>query len=181
MSRICKENFRTIYLVLILFKRSKSISSHSKVTVFLVRVVIPTDQQLVRLINRVVEFVIKEGPMFEAILMDRESNNPMFQFLFDYRYRARRFKSTISKARNGLSWKNLFDFIFIRMQVVIKNVYSWQKLPSPFLLSVATLFGFTRYVFFISRFSIILVKFKYSKEKVDILYKSKVWIICFNS
>ena len=49
-----------------------------------VRVVIPTDQQLVRLINRVVEFVIKEGPMFEAILMDRENNNPMFQFLFDY-------------------------------------------------------------------------------------------------
>ena len=60
---------------------------------FLVRVVIPTDQQLVRLINRVVEFVIKEGPMFEAILMDRESNNPMFQFLFDYRHRDRPFSS----------------------------------------------------------------------------------------
>ena len=52
--------------------------------VSLVRVVIPTDQQLVRLINRVVEFVVREGPMFEAILMDKESNNPMFQFLYDF-------------------------------------------------------------------------------------------------
>ena len=51
---------------------------------FLVRVVIPTDPQLVRLINRVIEFVVREGPMFEAILMDKESNNPMFQFLYDY-------------------------------------------------------------------------------------------------
>ena len=49
-----------------------------------VRVVIPTDPQLVRLINRVIEFVVREGPMFEAILMDKESNNPMFQFLYDY-------------------------------------------------------------------------------------------------
>ena len=51
---------------------------------FSVRVVIPTDPQLVRLINRVIEFVVREGPMFEAILMDKESNNPMFQFLYDY-------------------------------------------------------------------------------------------------
>jgi len=54
------------------------------VYVCLVRVVVPTDQQLVRLINRVVEFVVREGPMFEAILMDKESNNPMFQFLYDF-------------------------------------------------------------------------------------------------
>lgn len=49
-----------------------------------VRVVIPNDMQLVRLINRVVEHVVKEGPMFEAIVMDKESNNPMFQFLYDF-------------------------------------------------------------------------------------------------
>ncbi|CBY24516.1 unnamed protein product [Oikopleura dioica] len=49
-----------------------------------VRVVIPNDAALTRLINRTVEFVIKQGPMFEAMLMDKESNNPMFQFLYDY-------------------------------------------------------------------------------------------------
>jgi U2-associated protein SR140 len=46
--------------------------------------VIPNDAALTRLINRTVEFVIKQGPMFEAMLMDKESNNPMFQFLYDY-------------------------------------------------------------------------------------------------
>lgn len=49
-----------------------------------VRVVIPNDMTLVRLINRVVEQVVNEGPMLEAILMDKEANNPMFQFLFDF-------------------------------------------------------------------------------------------------
>lgn len=46
--------------------------------------VIPNDMTLVRLINRVVEQVVNEGPMLEAILMDKEANNPMFQFLFDF-------------------------------------------------------------------------------------------------
>lgn len=30
-----------------------------------------------------VEFVIREGPMFEAIIMHREIDNPMFRFLFE--------------------------------------------------------------------------------------------------
>lgn len=30
-----------------------------------------------------VEFVIREGPMFEAMIMNREINNPMFRFLFE--------------------------------------------------------------------------------------------------
>jgi len=49
-----------------------------------VRVVIPNDMQLVRLINRTIQHVVLQGPIFEAMLMDKESNNPMFQFLFDY-------------------------------------------------------------------------------------------------
>lgn len=28
-----------------------------------------------------VEFVIREGPMFEAMIMNRELNNPMFRFV----------------------------------------------------------------------------------------------------
>uniref|UniRef100_A0A0C9RHP3 U2SURP_2 protein n=1 Tax=Fopius arisanus TaxID=64838 RepID=A0A0C9RHP3_9HYME len=40
-------------------------------------------RNLVMLIHRMVEFVIREGPMFEAMIMNRELNNPMFRFLFE--------------------------------------------------------------------------------------------------
>jgi len=30
-----------------------------------------------------VEFVVREGPMFEAMIMNKELNNPMYRFLFD--------------------------------------------------------------------------------------------------
>ena len=43
------------------------------------KVVIPTDMELLRLIHRMIEFVIREGPMFEAMIMNRELSNPMFQ------------------------------------------------------------------------------------------------------
>lgn len=36
-------------------------------------------RNLVMLIHRMVEFVIREGPMFEAMIMNRELNNPMFR------------------------------------------------------------------------------------------------------
>jgi len=49
----------------------------------LVRVVIPTDENVLRVIHRMIEFVIREGPMFEAMIMNRELNNPTYQFLFD--------------------------------------------------------------------------------------------------
>ena len=45
----------------------------------LVKVVIPTDLELLRLIHRMIEFVIREGPMFEAMIMNKEMNNPLFQ------------------------------------------------------------------------------------------------------
>lgn len=35
------------------------------------------------LIHRMVEFVIREGPLFEAMIMNREINSPMFRFLFE--------------------------------------------------------------------------------------------------
>lgn len=44
-----------------------------------VRVVIPTDTELLRLIHRMVEFVVREGPMFEAVIMNKEFHNPKFQ------------------------------------------------------------------------------------------------------
>ena len=48
-----------------------------------VKVVIPTDRTQLCLINRMVEFVVREGPMFEAMIMNREINNRNFQFLFE--------------------------------------------------------------------------------------------------
>ncbi|XP_037544042.1 U2 snRNP-associated SURP motif-containing protein [Nematolebias whitei] len=48
-----------------------------------VKVVIPTERRLLVLIHRMVEFVVREGPLFEAMIMKRESNNPYFKFLFD--------------------------------------------------------------------------------------------------
>lgn len=43
----------------------------------------PTDRNLLMLIHRMVEFVIKEGPLFEAMIMNREINSPLFRFLFE--------------------------------------------------------------------------------------------------
>jgi U2-associated protein SR140 len=44
-----------------------------------IRVVIPTDTDLLKLIHRMIEFVIREGPMFEAMIMNKELTNPKFQ------------------------------------------------------------------------------------------------------
>ena len=48
-----------------------------------VKVVIPTDRTLLYLIHRTVEFVLREGAAFEALIMAKEFNNPQFRFLFD--------------------------------------------------------------------------------------------------
>ncbi|OTF78640.1 U2 snRNP-associated SURP motif-containing protein-like protein, partial [Euroglyphus maynei] len=48
-----------------------------------VKVTIPQDRNLLCLIHRVVEFVVREGPPFEALLMNREITNPQFSFLFE--------------------------------------------------------------------------------------------------
>ncbi|XP_072401929.1 U2 snRNP-associated SURP motif-containing protein [Diabrotica undecimpunctata] len=48
-----------------------------------VKVVIPNDRNLIMLIHRMVEFVVREGPMFEAMIMNKELQNPQFRFLFE--------------------------------------------------------------------------------------------------
>ncbi|CAO1333336.1 unnamed protein product [Diamesa tonsa] len=48
-----------------------------------VKVVIPTERPLLMLIHRMIEFVVREGPMFEAVIMNREINNPMYRFLYE--------------------------------------------------------------------------------------------------
>ncbi|XP_072361197.1 U2 snRNP-associated SURP motif-containing protein-like isoform X2 [Scyliorhinus torazame] len=48
-----------------------------------VKVVIPTERNLLCLIHRMIEFVVREGPVFEALIMNREINNPQFRFLFE--------------------------------------------------------------------------------------------------
>ncbi|CAB4020463.1 U2 snRNP-associated SURP motif-containing -like, partial [Paramuricea clavata] len=48
-----------------------------------VKVVIPTERPIVHLIHRTIEFVIMEGPIFEAMIMNREINNHQFRFMFD--------------------------------------------------------------------------------------------------
>uniref|UniRef100_A0A8C9R8Q2 Zgc:163098 n=1 Tax=Scleropages formosus TaxID=113540 RepID=A0A8C9R8Q2_SCLFO len=53
-----------------------------------VKVVIPTERNLLGLIHRMIEFVVREGPMFEAIIMNNEKNNPDFRFLFDNKSQA---------------------------------------------------------------------------------------------
>uniref|UniRef100_A0A5K3F9S0 U2 snRNP-associated SURP motif-containing protein n=1 Tax=Mesocestoides corti TaxID=53468 RepID=A0A5K3F9S0_MESCO len=35
-------------------------------------------------IHRLIEFVVREGPQFEAAIMHREEKNPQYKFLFDY-------------------------------------------------------------------------------------------------
>lgn len=47
----------------------------------IVKVVIPTDRNLLMLIHRTVEFVVREGPLIEAMIMNREINNPQFRYV----------------------------------------------------------------------------------------------------
>ncbi|XP_053683700.1 U2 snRNP-associated SURP motif-containing protein isoform X2 [Sabethes cyaneus] len=49
----------------------------------IVKVVIPSERPMLMLIHRMVEFVIREGPMFEALIMTREMDNSMYKFLFE--------------------------------------------------------------------------------------------------
>uniref|UniRef100_A0A672GC81 Zgc:163098 n=1 Tax=Salarias fasciatus TaxID=181472 RepID=A0A672GC81_SALFA len=48
-----------------------------------VKVVIPTERNLLCLIHRMIEFVVREGPVFEAMIMSKEKNNPDYRFLFE--------------------------------------------------------------------------------------------------
>ncbi|ETN86390.1 surp module [Necator americanus] len=64
---------------------------------------------LLLVIQHVVEFTIREGPLFEAMLMTRERTNPLFRFLFELNhpthvyYRWRLF--SISQGDTFLEWR----------------------------------------------------------------------------
>lgn len=62
---------------------SKDEETKSLLSRAVVKVVIPTDRTVLCLIHRMVEFVVNEGPLFEAMIMNRELHNPAFRFLFD--------------------------------------------------------------------------------------------------
>ncbi|EDW32826.1 GL10142 [Drosophila persimilis] len=49
----------------------------------IVKVFIPTEKAVLNVIHRMIEFVIREGPLFEASVMIREMENSLFSFLFD--------------------------------------------------------------------------------------------------
>ncbi|KAG5872672.1 hypothetical protein JTB14_012948 [Gonioctena quinquepunctata] len=48
-----------------------------------VKVAIPLNKKVLMLVHRMVEFVVREGPMFEAFIMNKELRNPDYNFLFD--------------------------------------------------------------------------------------------------
>jgi hypothetical protein len=70
----------------------------------------PVDIKLMRTIHRTIERVLRFGPMFEAIIMDRENQNPQFKFLFDNTVRVFLFEKkydiapslTISSSRQNI-------------------------------------------------------------------------------
>ncbi|KAI8381439.1 uncharacterized protein BYT42DRAFT_566518 [Radiomyces spectabilis] len=49
-----------------------------------VKVTKPTNMNRVKIIHRLIERVIKHGPQFEHIIMEREKDNPAFEFLFKH-------------------------------------------------------------------------------------------------
>jgi len=73
-----------------------------------------------------IEFVVREGPAFEAIIMSREVNNPQFRFLFDNQSPAHSYyRWKLFSVLNGDSvckWKtDLFQ--------MFKNGSYWQPPP----------------------------------------------------
>ncbi|XP_037089762.1 U2 snRNP-associated SURP motif-containing protein-like [Pollicipes pollicipes] len=48
-----------------------------------VKVVIPTERAKLMVVHRMVEFVVREGPLFEAMIMNKEIDNDMYRFLFE--------------------------------------------------------------------------------------------------
>uniref|UniRef100_A0A3Q3MYX8 Zgc:163098 n=1 Tax=Mastacembelus armatus TaxID=205130 RepID=A0A3Q3MYX8_9TELE len=82
-----------------------------------VKVVIPAERNLLFLIHRMIEFVVREGPVFEAIIMNREKNNPEYRFLFENKsqdhvyYRWKLF--SILQGESPTKWKTT-DFRMFR-------------------------------------------------------------------
>lgn len=49
-----------------------------------VKVVIPSDRTVLATIHRLIEFVVREGPQFEAAIMHREERNPQYKQVFQF-------------------------------------------------------------------------------------------------
>lgn len=49
-----------------------------------VKVIVPTDQQLLDRIHKTIEFVMREGPVFESIIIAREKENSDYKFMHDF-------------------------------------------------------------------------------------------------
>ncbi|XP_052472739.1 U2 snRNP-associated SURP motif-containing protein isoform X3 [Carassius gibelio] len=88
-------------------------------------------RNLLSLIHRMIEFVVREGPMFEAMIMNREINNPLYRFLFEnqgpahvyYRWKL----YTILQGESPTKWKTEDFRIF-------KNGSLWRPPPlNPYL------------------------------------------------
>lgn len=60
----------------VLVKSEEDILHNSKI-----HVVIPTDVELLQLIHRLIEFVVREGPLLEAMIMTNEINNLKFRYV----------------------------------------------------------------------------------------------------
>ncbi|KII67916.1 U2 snRNP-associated SURP motif-containing protein [Thelohanellus kitauei] len=69
----------------------------------------PKEWSIMRTIHRFIEYIIREGPSFEAAIMEREATNPRFRFLFDFEcdehkyYRWKLF--SILKGDSQYSWR----------------------------------------------------------------------------
>lgn len=55
--------------------------AHSAIQVI---VKIPEDKNILRLIHKTIEFVVREGAAFETIILSREFHNPLFRFMVDF-------------------------------------------------------------------------------------------------
>lgn len=68
-------------LQLIKYAHAEFLSVLERSTVIVVQ---PNDKQLLARIHRTIEYVIREGPAFESVLIARESKNLDYSFLCDY-------------------------------------------------------------------------------------------------
>lgn len=82
-SSINNANLEDLDLAAYITDEQKRIEIDDLLCKSIVKVVIPTERPLLMQIHRTIEFVIREGPQFEAIIMSREANNPLFRFLYD--------------------------------------------------------------------------------------------------
>ncbi|KAK1882362.1 U2 snRNP-associated SURP motif-containing protein [Dissostichus eleginoides] len=78
-----RDRFRNDFTKPLGMSKERWTSVSSTLSEAVVKVVIPTERNLLFLIHRMIEFVVREGPVFEAVIMNKEKNNPDYRFLFE--------------------------------------------------------------------------------------------------